>query len=136
MKSGRLFFLIVIFSLSFSGNVFSDTKNTQSEKEVVKQESDQTEIKVNEVKPANDSQKVFIDPETGEFLNEQEALERGIIEDFSQSLKVGPEDVEEELVEKPLSGGGFMVELPETYDHSIEAEIDEKGDTHTSCDHK
>lgn len=136
MKYKYIFLLTLLLLLPFIGISKADSKN-------IKVESDKNEVqkveykkieKKNEVeKTTKAGSKVHIDPKTGEFLTREEALEKGII-DVEDSLIFGPAVVDE-IIEEPLPGGGFKVKLPSSYNHTIKANSDSKGEIKTSCDH-
>ena len=72
--------------------------------------------------------KVFIDPETGKFIDTP--VEE---EDISVSRGLGSSSVSEELFEESAPGGGVMIVLPESYHYFSRAAINEDGKLSTDC---
>lgn len=123
---------VTVFLLGFSSNLSSETsqRNDANENKPIsspeKREPDYETFPISG--DTSSGYKVFIDPETGKFIDAP--LEE---EDMPVTRGLGSSSVSEELLEEPAPGGGVMIVLPESYLYFSRAAIDGNGKLSTDC---
>lgn len=136
MKLTKLILSTFILVFCIGATLYADSNETKVEndkKEIVKKEVKKNEKNAQENKSTQSGSQVFIDPDTGEFITREEAVERGIV-NIEDSLIFAPE-VEEEILEVPLPGGGSKAKLPQSHNHTMKVSVDKNGDLKSTCDH-
>jgi hypothetical protein len=123
---------VTVFLFGFSSNLSSETSqrnNADESKPISSPEKREPDHRTSAISSDTSSgYKVYIDPETGKFIDTP--LEE---EDISVTRGLGSSSVLEELLEEPAPGGGVMIVLPESYHYFSRAAIDGNGRLSTDC---
>jgi hypothetical protein len=131
-----LFFIVLIIALNVQPVLFA--QDTQAEPEEVAgaapDESIPADIEKESVSPPEGSSgmKVYIDPETGEFLDSpHEKLPSEMPEAAKEAISTSDEGLEERKVDKP--GGGVMIDLKGRFRQHQTATQDDDGNISIRC---
>lgn len=123
---------ITVFLFGFSSNLSSETSqknNADESKPISSPEKREPDYRTSTMSSDTSSgYKVFIDPETGKFI--ETPVEE---QDIPVTRGLGSSSVTEELLEEPAPGGGMMIVLPESYHYFSSAAIDGNGELSTDC---
>ena len=128
--------LIILFiSVSFQPVLFA--QDTQTKPEVSQEETNEKSPETIEKEPSSppaesSGMKVYIDPETGEFLDSPpEKLPAEIQRADEEAISTSHEGLEEIKVDKP--GGGVMIDLKGRFQHYQNATTDADGNITIRC---
>lgn len=126
--------LITLASMILPPEANSESKNSQTHNkngEIQKSGSDNSNEKIESDNSAQPDLKVFIDPDTGELLSQEQAIDRGLVEpENSLNFDLGIED-DEIIIDEP--DGSTTIIHPESSQFSNKVKIDEKGNLTSEC---
>jgi len=124
-----LMFTVVLVILPFMVVHANDSiSNYKKSEENLTSEKDFSSVIKNNNPQINSSSKVFIDPETGKFVVPNYTEKLNLESNFS-ALSVQEND----LAVKDATGGGVMVELPQSFYYFTNAEVEKDGELKSNC---
>jgi hypothetical protein len=134
-KNLLICFIILFISVNFQPVLFAQdiqTKSEVSDKATDENSPENIEKEPNSPPAGSSGMKVYIDPETGEFLDSPpEKIPTEIRRADEEAISTSSEGLEEREVDKP--GGGVMIDLKGRFRHYQTATKDADGNIIIRC---